>query len=166
MALLHRVRRRSRFLRFVTGLVPALVAPVTLITGCRHDVPVEDHRPDERLRNELGLTDADQVYRVTVSVQGYAEEASPDLVEIPPGAWVQFVSGDWRIHTVRFEEDSLAAASRAFLVSSDQVASQPMVDKDARFVVSFSGAPPGRYPFVVEGSAAPARGVVVVRPNR
>lgn len=162
MALLHRVRGRSRILRV---LVPGLLASGALV-GCRAAPPSEDHPPDERLRSELGLTDKDQVYRVTVGVDGYAEQATPGSLEIPPGAWVEFVSEDWRVHQVRFEEDSLSADGRDFLVSSDQVASPPMVDRDARFVVSFADAPPGRYPFVVEGSATTARGVVVVRPNR
>jgi hypothetical protein len=164
VALLHRVRRRNRFLK---ALIPGLLA-ASVAVGCDRRAPAEAdaHRPDARLRSELGLGDNDVVYRVTLTVQGYDEQATPSAVEVPRDAWVEFVTGDWRIHQVRFERDSLTADGRDFLVASDQMASPPLVDRDARFVVSFAQAPPGRYPFVVEGSATPARGVVVVGSKR
>ena len=122
-------------------------------------------RPDSLLRAELGLTDADQVHRVAIS-GGLRETLSAPSVEIAPGAWVEFVTLDWWVHEIRFEADSLPREARAFMERTDQVASQPLVTKDERFVLSFEGAPDGRYPFVVEGSGAPARGVVVVRSKR
>ncbi|MHB1193424.1 MAG: hypothetical protein ACYC6F_10295 [Longimicrobiales bacterium] len=122
-------------------------------------------QPDSLLRAELGLTDADQVHRVTIS-GGPQETLSAPSVEIAPGAWVEFVTLDWWVHEIRFEADSLPPDARAFMERTDQVASHPLVSKDERFVLSFEGAPDGRYPFVVEGNGAPARGVVVVRSKR
>ncbi len=58
--------------------------------------------------------------------------------------------------------DSLGAEARAFLRETDQVASPPLLDRDTRYVISTAGAPPGRYPFVVEGNGRPARGALVV----
>jgi plastocyanin len=113
----------------------------------------------------LGLSDRDEVHRVTLT-GGEREVLSPEEVSIPEGAWVEFVSADWRVHDIRFDLDSLPEAARAFLEESDQVASPPLVDRGARFVVSFEGAPDGRYPFVAEGNGAPGRGVVVVGPSR
>jgi len=84
-------------------------------------------------------------------------------------AWVrgvEFVTADWRMHQIRFVADSLDAAHRAFLEGTDQMDSPPLVDRDARFVVSFAEAPEGRYPFVAEGNEAPTLGVVVVLPKR
>lgn len=134
-----------------------------LLQGCREEVPLE-HRPDELLRRELGLTDRDEVHRVLLTSRD-AETLTPDSVAVPPGAWVEFVTGDWRVHEVRFVLDSLGPSGRTFLESTDQVASPPLVDLDARFVVHFGDAPPGHYPFVVEGSGRPAHGVVVVVPR-
>ncbi len=122
-------------------------------------------RPDSLLRAELGLTDADQVHRVTIS-GGPQETLSGPSVEIVPGAWVEFLTLDWWVHEIRFEADSLTPEARAFMERTDQMASHPLVTKDERFVLSFEGAPEGRYPFVVEGNGAPARGVVVVRSKR
>lgn len=141
-----------------------LVACVASSSGCARQ-PEPDLRPDSVLRAELGLTDADQVYRVVIR-GGPQEELTPAQVELTGGAWLEFVTADWRVHEVQFEADSLSGPALAFLTDSDQMASPPLVDRDARFVVSFAGAPVGRYPFVVEGNRAPSRGVVVVRPNR
>ena len=142
---------------------PLLLLAALLLTGCGDRVPPE-LQPDELLRTELGLTEDDEVHRVVLT-SAAAERARPDSVSLPPGAWVEFVSGDWRLHEVRFELDGLAPEARTFLESTDQVASPPLVDRDARFVVSFADAPAGRYPFVVEGNGQAANGVVVVVPR-
>lgn len=145
---------------FVTATGLALVA-----LGCRGEPPPPAFPPDSVLRTELGLTDADEVHRVAIT-GGEREILDPVEIRVPVGAWVEFVTMDWRVHQVRFAMDSLDAVRRAFLRDTDQVDSPPLVDRDARFVVSFSGAPEGRYPFVAEGNGAPTRGVVVVLPNR
>ena len=121
-------------------------------------------RPDSVLQAELGLTDRDEVHRVLIQ-GGDVETLTPGEVPIPAGAWVEFVTNDWLVHEIRFEVDSLTAEARAFLEESDQVASPPMVNLGDRFVVSFVGAPDGRYPFIAEGNGAPGRGVVVVGPR-
>ena len=145
---------------------PALLVAglVALAAGaCGPEVPPE-LRPDEVLRTELGLTDDDEVHRVTVT--GAAQEVlDPVEVVVPPGAWVEFVTGDRRVHEIGFELDSLGAEGRDFLSATDQAASPPMIDLGERFVVSFRDAPSGRYPYLAEGNGAPSRGVVVVRPR-
>jgi plastocyanin len=117
--------------------------------------------PDELLQAELGLTVDDRVHTVALA-GGSAEQIEPASVTITPGAFVQFVSTDWFVHEVRFEADSLDAGARAFMEGSDQMASPPLIHRDSRFVVSFDGAPAGRYPFLVEGNGRPGRGVVVL----
>lgn len=133
--------------------------------GCRQAEAPAEFRPDSLLRVELGLTDADEVHRVMVT-GGVGEVLDPAETVIPVGAWVEFVTTDWRVHVVRFETDSLEGPARAFLEGSSQAASPPLVERDARFVVSFADAPVGRYPFVTEGNGSPTRGVVVVLPSR
>lgn len=161
MALLHLVRYRGR--RLSERRAFWVLCAVALLGACR-GVPPE-RRPDEVLRTELGLGDHDEVFRVEIT-GGEAESASPSELDIPSGAWVQFVTTDWRVHEVSFDPDSLSAESRAYMETSGQMASPPLVERDARFVVSFRDAPEGRYPFVIAGNGAPGRGVVVVRRNR
>ena len=141
------------------GVVLLLLA----VTSCR-GVPRE-YRPDEALRQELGLTDKDEVHRVTLT-GGETEVLDPVETEVPAGAWVEFVTADGRVHEVHFEADSLGAEARAFLERTDQMSSPPLVNEGERFVVSFRDAPQGRYPFRAEGNQGPARGVVVVGPSR
>ncbi len=145
----------------------AAAVGATLLTGAcgREEKAAPAFPPDSVLRTQLGLTDADEVHRV--SITGGEEEAlDPAEVAVPPGAWVEFVTTDWRVHQLRFESDSLDAGRLAFLVDGDQMDSPPLIDRDARYVVSFAGAPEGRYPYVVEGNGAPAHGVVVVLTRR
>jgi hypothetical protein len=114
----------------------------------------------------LGLTDHDEVHRVLL-VGAEVEEAVPAAVTLMRPAWVEFVSADWRVHSIRFETDSLLPEGASFLRDSDQMASPLLVEKDARYVVSFHDAPPGLYRFVLEGNGRPGYGVVVVeRPGR
>jgi hypothetical protein len=95
---------------------------------------------------------------------GEAELAEPALDSVEVGSWLQFVTTDWLVHEVLFELDSLPPEARAFLERTDQTASPPLLHQDARFVVSFAAAPPGRYPYRLEGNGRPGSGVLVVVP--
>jgi plastocyanin len=141
-------------------------AALLLVLGaaCGRSVPPAD-RPDEVLRTQLGLTDKDEVHRVTLT-GGNTEVLDPVQTTVPVGAWVEFVTGDGRVHQVSFEADSLGAEARAFLERTDQMASPPLVNEGQRFVVSFHDAPQGRYPFRAEGNGGPTHGVVVVHAKR
>jgi hypothetical protein len=87
---------------------------------------------------------------------------APREVALEPGHFVEFFTEDRRVRTVSFLLDSLNAEQSAFLRSSGQDRSPPLVELETRFVVSFQGAPPGRYPFLVEGNERAISGVVTV----
>jgi len=78
---------------------------------------------------------------------------------------VQFVSADWMVHEIRFDVDSVDAPVRGFLERTGQAASPPLLQRDARFVLTFAEAPPGRYPYLLEGNRDSGRGVIVVVPS-
>lgn len=166
MAFLHLVRHRGcRLTRRLAGYgrtraaaLGAAALAALVLPACGPDPEL---RPDDRLQQEVGLGRREEVHRVTLA-GGEAEVLTPERVTVPVGAWVEFVTLDRWVHEVRFELDSLDAEARAFLMDSRQDASPPMVDADSRFLVSWDGAPAGRYPFLVEGNARPARGVVIV----
>jgi len=95
-------------------------------------------------------------------VGGETERADPVETNIEAGAHVQFVTAYWWVHEVIFEVDSLGPDARSFLERTDQVASPPLLRLDSRFVLDFTDAPAGRYPYVIEGSGSTGRGVVIV----
>ena len=139
-----------------------LVLTATLLAvGSCEPPPDPDTLPDALLQAELGLTTADRVHRVTLT-GGETEHADPVLVSVEPGSHVEFVTTDWLIHEVIFEEDSVTGARWDFLVGTDQTASPPLIDKESRYVLTFVGAPSGRYPYRIEGNGGPGRGVIVV----
>lgn len=121
------------------------------------------HPPDQLLRDSLGIEGSDEVYRVRLEARDGREVAEPATTEIPPGALVEFVSTGRLVRMVAFREEELAAGPAEFLRRTDQLRSAPLVMDDARFVVSFREAPPGRYPFRAEGNYGTTDGVIVVR---
>jgi len=135
---------------------------VALLPLAACDRPDPSLQPDEVLRGELGLTSDDEVHRVTLT-GGEAERAEPVSVSIPPGAYVEFITSDFLVHEVVFEHDSLSADQWAFLERTDQIDSPPLVQRDSRYVLAFEGAPPGRYPYSLQGNGDAGRGVIVVR---
>lgn len=139
---------------------PSLLVLVLLAAACR-EPPETRLQADALLRAELGLSLEDRVHTIRLA-GGEVERADPELVSVEPGTYVEFVSTDWLIHEVIFESDSLTAEQRAFMERTDQAASPPLIERDSRYVLSFIGAPPGRYPYRLEGNGRPGLGVIVV----
>lgn len=162
MALLHHLRHGSNWLRRrVPGGIARARPLLILLAGLAACGPDPELRPDQRLQDELGLSSRDEVHRISIS-GGEQERAEPAEVTVPQDAYVEFVSTDSWVHEVRFELDSLEGPARDFLEGTDQSDSPPLVNADSRFLVSWAGAPPGRYPFRIEGNGAPVAGVVIV----
>jgi hypothetical protein len=131
------------------------------LSGCgsgESDLP-----PDGRLQRELGLEPSDRVHEVRLhgGVQGSVEPAEAVVLQ---GDYLQFVTADAWVHELLFEADSLSGPALAFMEGLDQLAGPPMVSRGSRFVLSFVDAPPGRYPFRVEGGGPARTGVIVVEP--
>lgn len=130
------------------------------LAGCEPPDPAL--QPDEVLQSELGLAVGDRVHRVLLT-GGETERAEPAALSIEQGALVEFLTTDWLIHEVVFERDSVGSTHWSFLQRTDQTASPPLIDKETRYVLSFEGAPSGRYPYRLEGNGTPGRGVIIVR---
>lgn len=159
MAVLHLVRHGAPLLKR-SGVAAAALVGLAL-WGCgsgESELP-----PDARLQRELGLQPSDRVHSVLLhgGVQGWIEPAEATVLQ---GDYLQFVAADSWVHELNFEADSLPAPARAFMEGLDQLVAPPMVSRGSRFVVSFVDAPPGRYPFRVEGGGPARTGVIVVEP--
>ena len=121
--------------------------------------------PDAFLRDSLGLGERDRVHTVQLESTEDRERVEPVQVTVRPGDLVQFVTRDRRVHAISFVLEGLAAPAASFLRDSWQERSPPLVEMGARFVVTFAGAPPGSYPFVVTGNGEESRGTIVVAPE-
>ena len=141
-----------------------LVAATLLLLSSVGCEPIDPTlRPDAQLMSELGLTEGDRVHTVSLAT-GVAERADPDSIVVQTGDYLQFVSSDWLIHEVRFDSAAMDDRTRSFMVLTDQMASPPLLQQGARFVLSFTDAPQGTYPFRLEGNRGSGRGVIVVAP--
>lgn len=144
------------------ALVLGLTAVTTALAACRSEAPPE-LQPDPALRAALGLDEHDVVHVVQVRGRGVDEVAEPASVTVAPGEWISFRGGDARGHVVRFDTLALGPDARVWLRERDQVESPPLLTPASRWVVSFLEAPPGGYPFVVEGGGATGGGRIDVR---
>jgi hypothetical protein len=66
------------------------------------------------------------------------------------------------VHEVAFDLEAATGASSSFLERTGQAASSPLLQRDARFVLTFADAPPGRYPYRLTGNREGGSGVIVV----
>lgn len=130
-----------------------------LLGGCK--APPE-LRPDQELKDALGLTDRDRVHLVTVRQQSGQERPDPAETVIRPGDHLLFQNGDRRARSVRFLVDELSAEAQRWMSESVGARGPLLGDLDARWIVHFSDAPPGRYPFEITGGGESGRGIAVV----
>ena len=134
-----------------------MVAAAILAMACS---PVDQDVLDAL--SALGVEDIGQVYVVSLAGWGGEESTVPDTVRVEPGAVVVFQVADFRVHTVTFLTDSLAAAPGDFIRRVSQGGSPPLIDRGSRYIVPFADAPAGTYPFEIRGFGAAASGAIVV----
>ena len=111
---------------------------------------------------EGSLGPAPDTATVVLGGRGTVEHVVPPRVRVAQGGVVQFQVVDGRIHTVEFSSDSLPPLALEFLTTSGQLRSPPLLERGVVYEVSFEGAPPGYYPFRVQGPGRPSPGAVFV----
>lgn len=117
---------------------------------------------DHELAEALGLPPTTPIHTVRIGAGEGRARILPTVLEVEPGHIVQFVVRDRGVYSVRFETDELSAEAADFLFGRGQESSPPLTEVDARFVVTFQEAPPGLYPYRVEGHGEAAQGRVRV----
>jgi plastocyanin len=155
---LSRVPRPASFTG--AGLLPLLILSAVL-GGCGESGKGVPDGTAEAVQ-ALGLPVGAQLHQITLGGRGSEEHAVPTRVEASPGDAVEFRTADHRVHTLSFVADSLTHEVQAFLESTGQMASPPLVSRGSRFILRLQNAPPGRYLFRSEGHGGVAVGVVEV----
>jgi hypothetical protein len=151
------------------GLIPGPIlriltsALTALVVACE---AAPEFPPDVVLQDSLGLTPEDHVHVVAVLHLHGEEATDPDSILVRPGDWVDFRTRDAHPRVVRFPADSLSGDRLEFLRARGILESPPMVRPGVHWVLPTDSAPPGRYPYRVDGSGASGWGVVVVVPDR
>lgn len=136
-----------------------LILALLLIAGCEGPPALPPSDPE--LRAELGIPDSVRIHRIDLSGRGDETRIVPPSIEIREGDVVQIVVADRRAHLIRFDE-GLSAPLRTFLDESGQTGFPPLLERGAKIVLSFDGAPPGTYSFIDEGSGPPVAGEIRV----
>lgn len=165
----HGPESRSRLPGFVgsTGggwvLVVLVLALLGVQVGCSPESgPDAPDAPHADLRARLEVEPRREIHQVTIGGRGDEEHVVPTVLRVAGDALVVFTTVDGRVHTVSFPEDSLPLPAALFLERTSQTRSPPLVDRGSRFVVTFEGAPRGRYPFLSRGPGGEAWGTLVV----
>jgi plastocyanin len=155
---LSRVPRPASFAG--AGLLPLLILSA-ILGGCGES---GDGVPDGTSESvqALGLPAGAQLHQITLGGRGAEEHVVPTRIEASPGDAVEFRTVDHRVHNVSFIADSLTLEVHAFLESTGQMASPPLVSRGSRFILRLQNAPSGRYLFRSEGHGGVALGVVQV----
>lgn len=143
----------------LTRAALALVAAWVGSASC--DAPAE-LQPDAELQRTYGLTPRDRVHVVALSHRPPGEAAEPVEAVVRVGDWVVFQSADGFGRRVHFELDSLSVEARTWITERDVEASPPLLSVGVRWVISFEAAPPGRYPYRIEGNRQSGRGALRV----
>lgn len=92
----------------------------------------------------------DSIGLVTVEVGGRDDGVhrfEPANAQASPGDVIRFTSLDNGSHAIAFDAHALSPDARAYLVSTGQLRSPPLLMEDAAWVVNLRDAPPGNYPF-------------------
>ena len=130
-----------------------------ILLACSSSEPVVT---DQMLQDSLGLSPDAPVTTIRLTNQNGAEVVAPDSVSIEVGFWVDFRGDDGFPRAVSFTLDSLSPGGRSFLHALGMEGSPPLLGDGVHWVVDFSDAPPGRYPYRVEGTGESAYGVIRV----
>jgi hypothetical protein len=133
------------------------------LIGCEGPAPEPEALVDPIVWDSIqGLQEGDRVHVLDVHFGSDGEVVEPDSLLVEAGDWVDFRSSDGSPRLISFVLDSMAPGNRGFLQEIGARSSPPLVADGSHWVVSFQQAPPGVYPFIVEGARAPARGVIHV----
>ena len=139
-----------------------LLLLVWFTAGCDPS-PERVSDPELEAAREIGLAAGARLHRVILGGRGSEEHVLPAMIRARPGDGVEFFTVDHRVHTISFPLDSLSSSAAAFLTTTGQNESPPLVHRGSRFILILEDAPEGRYSFVSQGHGGTAQGVIEVR---
>lgn len=85
------------------------------------------------------------LHDVSVGATQQNRDFGPVQLQGKPGDYLRFTTGDSRAHAIAFEPAT--PEQKAFLESTGQLRSPPLITKGASWVIALKNAPIGQYPF-------------------
>ena len=117
-----------------------------LIGACERVQPgVEQDRTLELDGDTIELPHGTDLHDVAVGANQQNRDLEPTQLQARPGDYLRFTTADSRTHAIAFEV--AAPELKAFLETSGQLRSPPLIAKGTSWVIALKDAPPGQYPF-------------------
>jgi plastocyanin len=119
-----------------------------LLFGACENASLIGDKKDRTLELEgdtVDVPDGVDLHDVKVLTDAQSRDFEPAQLQVAPGDYVRFTTGDSRTHAIVFEV--AASEIRTFLESTGQLASPPLVTKGASWVIALDKAPIGTYVF-------------------
>lgn len=144
----------SSFVKSISSSAPARLlckcagAFVFLIAMSCENAPRIGEKQDRTLELAADTIDVPagvELHDIKVATNRQSEDFDPVQVQAAPGDYVRFTTRDSRTHAIVF--DATAPEVKAFLESTGQLRSPPLVTNGASWVIALDKAPPGNYVF-------------------
>lgn len=132
--------------------VPAMVAGVAMVLAACGGAKTDAANPDSATAAAAAPAATGATHVINMVMEGTTYKFVPADVAIKVGDQVVFKGVSGAAHNIVFVKDSLPAGADAFLAKAitdgtAPLSSKMVVDGDST-VVSFAGAPVGRYPII------------------
>lgn len=124
----------------------ALVLMAAAVAACDEVVPDPGPPVIELAHDTIRLDSGQELIDVTVR-RTQAGDFEPASIEAHVGDVVRFTAGDNGSHAIVFDTPALADSVHAWLESTAQLRSPPLIETGAAWVITLDDAPPGEYPF-------------------
>ena len=139
----HSSSAPARLLRKCAGVVVFLMG----VAAC-DNAPLIGDKKDRTLElagDTIDVPEGVDLHDVKLVTNAQHKDFDPKQLQVAPGDYVRFTTGDSRTHAVVFETAS--PEIRTFLESTGQLRSPPLVNNGASWVIALDKAPVGTYVF-------------------
>ena len=131
--------------RYFTSCAGAFVCAL-LAAACENAPLVEQKdRTLELAGDTIELPAGVDLHDIEIRTGQQHRDFEPRALQAKPGDYLRFTARDSRSHAIVF--DVTQPAQRAFLESTGQLRSPPLVTNGTAWVIALKDAPPGNYPF-------------------
>jgi plastocyanin len=131
--------------RSITSCAGAFVCALVVLACEKAPLVEQKDRTLELAGDTIDLPAGVDLHDVGIRTAEQYRDFEPRQVQAKPGDYLRFTTQDRRTHAIVF--DVTQPQQRAFLESTRQLRSPPLVTIGASWVIALKDAPAGNYPF-------------------